>query len=81
MLATKEIHYIEMLRFQLSNIWAAFLTFYLRIVDKQWCVDQAVENLPAVQETGIWSLGVEDPQEKVKVLASQSCLTRQHCGL
>ena len=53
MLATKEIHYIEMLRFQLSNIWAAFLTFYLRIVDKQWCVDQAVENLPAVQETGI----------------------------
>ena len=25
---------------------------------------QMVENLPAVQETGVWSLGQEDPLEK-----------------
>ena len=29
-----------------------------------WFVDQMVKNLPAVQETQVWSLGQEDPLEK-----------------
>ena len=35
-------------------------------------VAQMVKNLPAVQETRVWSLGWEDPLEKG--MATQSCL-------
>ena len=35
-----------------------------------WLIAQMVKNLPAVQETWVWSLGQEDPLEKGMVTHS-----------
>ena len=45
-----------------------FLTFYF-ILEYSWLVEaslvaQKVKNLPAMQDSWIWSLGGEDPMEK-----------------
>ena len=42
-----------------GNIWASLIT-------------QLVKNLPAMQETGVWSLGREDPLEKEMATHSSS---------
>ena len=48
--------------------------------DKCWAslVAQKVKNPPAMQETWVWSLGWEDPLEKVKDTHSRGCKVRPH---
>ena len=52
--------------------WSVFNSYLLI---KEWAsfVDQSVKNLPAVQETWVLSLGLEDPLEK-KMAAHSSIL-------
>ena len=52
-------------RFSLSSMWPWARNFTLFILDCQASlVAQILNNLPAVEETSVWSLGQEDPMEK-----------------
>ena len=46
---------------------------------KSSLVAQMVKNLPAMQETGVQSLGREDPLEK-EMMTHSSILARESCG-
>ena len=48
----------------------AFVAFCGSLKDFKWGVRSNIENLPAMQETRVWSLGPEDPLEKGMVTHS-----------
>ena len=45
-----------------SHTW--YDSIYIKYPEQASLVAQRVKNLPAMQETGVWSLGQEDPQEE-----------------
>ena len=50
----------------ITRLWEKYF-YYPHFIGEQGeasLVAQTVKNLPAVQETGVWSLGGEDPLEK-----------------